>query len=67
MDLKKILALLHFLGPVMESTLVNIESNVLQPQIKKMIDAVTDVELKQFLIEVDAAFDKYAKLEIHNL
>lgn len=64
MDLSRVLYFMHlFSGPV-ESFLVNIENNTVQPELKKLIDQVSNAEIKAFLLGLDVALDAFIKAEI---
>lgn len=62
--------LLAFLGPFMpwvESALINVEDSVIQPELKKLIATVENVELKEFLTAIEVALDALIKAEIKKL
>ncbi len=49
---------------VLEPMLATLDSSIIQPEIKKLIDGVQNPELKAFLSAVDGELDKLVKVEL---
>ena len=64
MTAAQILAFLTPFLPTIESQLVALEQNELQPELQKLIATVTNPILKIVLTDLDSAIDAFIKTEI---
>lgn len=64
MTLTQILSFMSTLAPFVEPVLVNLEQGELQPELQKLIDGVSNAELKAFLTAIDTAFTSFVNAEI---
>jgi hypothetical protein len=58
---------LPLLGPILKPVLVALETETIQPELKKLIAGVSSPDMKEFLTVLDEAIDAFAMLEINKL
>jgi hypothetical protein len=67
MNMASLLAFLTPFLPAIESALVGLETNDIQPELQSLIGQVTNPVLKSILTDLDTAIDAFIKTEISKI